>query len=126
MVSASACVGLTLPGMIEEPGSFSGIRISPRPERGPEASQRTSLAIFIRAAASVLIAPCAFNERVVRSERLELVGRGDEGESGQLRDLGGDFLAETGGRVQAGADGRAADRELVEVRQRRVEVRRAP
>ncbi len=53
MVIASDWVGLTLPGMIEEPGSFSGMRISPRPERGPEASQRTSLAIFISAAASV-------------------------------------------------------------------------
>ena len=37
MVSASACVGLTLPGMIELPGSFSGIAISPMPQRGPEA-----------------------------------------------------------------------------------------
>jgi hypothetical protein len=36
MVIASHCVGFTLPGMIEEPGSFSGRTISPRPERGPE------------------------------------------------------------------------------------------
>ena len=57
IVIASDCVGLTLPGMIELPGSFSGIVISPRPERGPEASQRTSLAIFIRVVASVLSAP---------------------------------------------------------------------
>ena len=57
IVSASDCVGFTLPGMIELPGSFSGITISPRPERGPDASQRTSLAIFISAVASVLIAP---------------------------------------------------------------------
>ena len=48
MVSASHCVGFTLPGMIEEPGSFSGMLISPMPQRGPLASQRTSLAIFIR------------------------------------------------------------------------------
>jgi hypothetical protein len=33
MVIASHCVGLTLPGMIEEPGSFSGRISSPRPER---------------------------------------------------------------------------------------------
>ena len=59
MVSASDCVGFTLPGMIELPGSFSGIVISPRPERGPEASQRTSLAILLRAAATVFSAPCA-------------------------------------------------------------------
>ena len=57
MVSASHWVGLTLPGMIELPGSFSGMRSSPRPERGPEASQRTSLAIFISAAASAFSAP---------------------------------------------------------------------
>ena len=57
MVTASHCVGLTLPGMMELPGSFSGMRISPRPRRGPDASQRTSLAIFMRLAASTLSAP---------------------------------------------------------------------
>ena len=51
MVTASHWVGFTLPGMMEEPGSFSGMNISPRPSRGPEASQRMSLAIFIRSAA---------------------------------------------------------------------------
>ena len=51
MVNASACVGLTLPGMIELPGSFSGMRSSPSPERGPEASRRTSLAILNSAVA---------------------------------------------------------------------------
>ena len=59
MVSASHWVGLTLPGMIELPGSFSGSRSSPSPERGPEPSQRMSLAIFISAAASVFRAPDA-------------------------------------------------------------------
>src|SRR6266852_2739001 len=44
---ASHSVGLTLPGMIDEPGSFSGSSSSPKPQRGPEASQRISLAIFI-------------------------------------------------------------------------------
>ena len=56
MVSISACVGLTLPGMIELPGSFSGIVSSPRPERGPDASQRMSFAIFISETATVLSA----------------------------------------------------------------------
>ena len=59
IVIASLWVGLTLPGMIELPGSFSGMMISPRPLRGPEAIQRTSLAIFISEAASVLSAPWA-------------------------------------------------------------------
>src|SRR6202171_11182 len=57
MVSASHWVGLTLPGMIDEPGSFSGSESSPRPERGPEPNRRISLAILNRLAATVLMAP---------------------------------------------------------------------
>ena len=57
IVSASDWVGLTLPGMIEEPGSFAGIRISPIPQRGPLASQRTSFAILLRAPAALWSAP---------------------------------------------------------------------
>ena len=56
-VSASHCVGLTLPGMIDEPGSFSGKASSPRPARGPEPRKRMSLAILNRLAATVLMAP---------------------------------------------------------------------
>src|SRR3546814_15720704 len=56
MVMASAWVGFTLPGMIEEPGSFSGRRSSPRPQRGPEPSRRISLAIFITETATELSA----------------------------------------------------------------------
>ena len=59
IVIASDCVGFTLPGMIDEPGSFSGRMSSPMPARGPDASQRTSLAIFISDAASVLSEPDA-------------------------------------------------------------------
>ena len=59
MVNASDWVGLTLPGMMELPGSFSGMRSSPMPLRGPDASRRTSLAIFMSEAASVFSAPCA-------------------------------------------------------------------
>ena len=57
MVTASHWVGFTLPGIIELPGSFSGMNISPRPSLGPEASHLTSLAIFIMLAASPFIAP---------------------------------------------------------------------
>ncbi len=59
IVTASHCVGLTLPGMMDEPGSLAGMMSSPIPQRGPEASQRTSLAIFMRSAASALSAPWA-------------------------------------------------------------------
>ena len=43
--------------MIEEPGSLAGNASSPSPQRGPEPSQRTSLAIFINETAKVLSAP---------------------------------------------------------------------
>ena len=42
-----------------EPGSFSGMESSPRPLLGPDASQRTSLAIFMQLAAIVFKAPWA-------------------------------------------------------------------
>ena len=57
MVMASDCVGFTLPGMIDEPGSFSGRISSPIPLRGPDPSNRMSFAIFIRDAANVARAP---------------------------------------------------------------------
>ncbi len=87
MVIASDWVGFTLPGMIELPGSFSGIVISPMPQRGPEASQRTSLAILLSEAATVLRAPWAWTSGVVGGQGLELVGGGHEGQAGQLGQL---------------------------------------
>jgi transposase-like protein len=46
MVSASAWVGFTLPGMIDEPGSLAGITNSAKPARGPQDISRMSLAIL--------------------------------------------------------------------------------
>jgi fumarate hydratase class II len=45
---ASHCVGFTFPGIIEEPGSFSGRIISPIPLLGPEPSILISLAILFK------------------------------------------------------------------------------
>jgi hypothetical protein len=59
MVSASDWVGFTFPGMIEEPGSFSGRINSPRPDRGPEPSNLMSLAILNKPVATEASAPCA-------------------------------------------------------------------
>src|SRR5437868_1959574 len=53
----SDITGLTLPGMIEEPGWVAGMEISPMPQRGPLASQRMSLAILLRETAIVLRNP---------------------------------------------------------------------
>src|SRR3954470_514404 len=47
MMAASQMTGLTLPGMIDEPGCRSGMAISPRPVLGPEPIQRRSLLIFM-------------------------------------------------------------------------------
>ena len=60
MVTASHWVGLILPGMIEEPGSFSGRDNSPYPALGPDPKNRMSFAIFINATAVVLRVPEKF------------------------------------------------------------------
>jgi hypothetical protein len=59
MVSASHCVGFTLPGMIDDPGSFSGRLSSPKPHRGPDPRCRMSFAIFISDTATTFNAPWA-------------------------------------------------------------------
>ena len=87
IVIASLWVGFTLPGMIDEPGSFSGRISSPRPQRGPEPIQRTSLAIFISETAQRLERAGSGHERVVRGERRELVGRRLERQAGVVGDL---------------------------------------
>ena len=54
---ASGTTGLTLPGMMLDPGCRSGRWISPSPVRGPELIQRRSLQIFVRLTATTLRAP---------------------------------------------------------------------
>src|SRR5688500_16982980 len=107
MVSASLWVGLTFPGMIELPGSFSGMLISPRPALGPDASQRTSLAIFI-----------SEQEGVVGGQRRELVWSADERPVRKPSDFRRRFVGEVGIGVQPGAYSRAAESELINVGQR--------
>ena len=63
---ASHWVGFTLPGMIDEPGSLAGMRNLPIPARGPLAYQRTSLAIFVSAIASVRNGCADIHHRIVR------------------------------------------------------------
>ena len=123
MVIASACVGLTLPGMIELPGSFSGSEISPIPERGPEASRRRSFAIFVSAAASVFSAPCANTSASCPASAANLFGAGSNGRPGHARDLRRHARAELRVRIQAGADRGAADRQPIQARQHRVDAR---
>src|ERR1700758_5016727 len=102
IVSASDCVGFTLPGMMDEPGSFSGSVSSPRPQRGPEASQRMSLAILMSEAARVFNAPERKRGFVGREGRVKFVGGGGEGKAGQFRDFASGAFRKFGRRVQAG------------------------
>src|SRR6266545_3868296 len=74
MVIASLWVGLTFPGMIEEPGSLAGRISSPRPQRGPEPSQRISLAIFISEQARVFNAPLAMTRGSSLARAANLLG----------------------------------------------------
>src|SRR3990167_6034203 len=74
MVIASHCVGLTFPGIIDEPGSFAGNINSPKPQRGPEPNQRTSLAIFINAHASVFSTPLTSTNASCEASAENLLG----------------------------------------------------
>jgi hypothetical protein len=108
--------------MMELPGSFSGMVSSPMPARGPEASQRTSFAILVSEAASGLEGAVRVHHRVVAGQRLELVGRGHERMSHQVRELLRDAHPELGMGVEAGADGGAAQGQLAQMGERGVEV----
>src|SRR5260221_11745279 len=71
---ASAWVGLTLPGMIDDPGSLDGRISSWIPVRGPEPSQRRSLAILNRVTAAALSPACARNMRSKGPWAVNLLG----------------------------------------------------
>lgn len=75
IVTASHWVGFTLPGIIDEPGSFDGMMISLIPHRGPDASNLMSLAILNKLMAVVFnadevftTASCTANDSNLLSE----------------------------------------------------------
>ncbi len=108
----SAITGLTLPGMMLEPGWTAGSFSSPMPQRGPEPSQRISLAIFVSATAMPRSAPLRSNSRVPRRLGFEVVFRFHERKAGRARDVGNGFGGESRGRVQSRADGGSAQRQF--------------
>jgi len=57
IVMASHWVGFTFPGMMEEPGSFSGRSSSPSPDLGPDPKNLMSLAILFKETATVFRDP---------------------------------------------------------------------
>ena len=60
IVAASHCVGLTFPGIIDDPGSLAGNIISPIPLLGPEDNILMSFAIFMKETAHPFKAADAF------------------------------------------------------------------
>ena len=65
--------------MMEDPGSFSGMVSSPRPQRGPDASQRISLAIFMQDDARLLRAPLAKTNSLCAESAANLFGAAKKG-----------------------------------------------
>ncbi len=118
MVSASHWVGLTLPGMIEEPGSFSGNLQFGESGARPARHQADVVGDLVERHRQRAQRAGQLHQRVVGALHGEFVGRGDEGQAGELGDLGGGGLGETGRRVDAGSDRRAAQRQAVDAVQR--------
>ena len=65
MFRHSAMTGLTLPGMIDDPGCSAGSRSSEMPVRGPDASSRKSLAMRLKSMASARSAPDSMANRAM-------------------------------------------------------------
>ena len=116
IVSISAWVGLTLPGMIELPGSFSGSFSSPRPERGPEPSRRMSLAILVSDTAMVFSMPDSSTIVSWAASSANLFGR-CERQARKVGDLLGEGLGKALRCVEPGADGRPTLGQAIDSRQ---------
>ena len=117
---ASGTTGLTLPGMIEDPGCRSGMCSSPRPVFGPEPIQRRSLLILVSETAIVRSAPDASTRpsRFACASKwsfASVIGSSVSATSSSMT-----FWGKPERRVDAGADGRAAERNLRDPRQHRL------
>ena len=99
-MSASLCVGLTLPGMIDDPGSFSGRDSSPRPQLQRKRS-RTYLSKCVNAADNnTTIIPASrkgslvtrtralFDSPRTRAEEADIVGNLHEGACNGVKSSG--------------------------------------
>ena len=115
MIMASHWVGLTLPGMIDDPGSLGGSTSSASPLRGPEPSHRMSSAIFVSDTARVRSVPLAWTRASWAARAANLLGAETKGKPGELGDVRRGPVAEFGVGVEARPHRRAAEGQLVEV-----------
>ena len=119
MMTASGMTGLTLPGMIDEPGCRSGMCSSPRPVFGPDPIQRRSLQILVSETAMTRRAPDASTSpsRAPCASKWSFASVIGSPESAASD--GDDLLREARRGVDAGADGGAAERNLGDAGERR-------
>ncbi len=109
-ITASGITGLTLPGMMLEPGWRLGSLISPRPEAGPEASQRRSLAMRATDNRSGLEGARCGDYGVPGALGLEVVGGLLERQAEALGQEGDGLRSELRVGVDAGPDRGPAER----------------
>ena len=100
---------------------------SPMPQRGPEASQRASFAIFMRSAASALSAPCANTIwSLPLCERVELVWCRQGRRIPAAREISSRRqVAERRRSGEPSADSRAAEASLLSARQACIDLMRS-
>ena len=120
-ITTSGITGLTLPGMIEEPFCSSGRRSSASPRARAGAHQRQVVGDLVERDGVDLQRAGQLDQRVAVALRLEGVERRGDRQAG----VGGELLAHLGGElrvgVQAGAGGGAAERDLADPPQRRLD-----
>ena len=124
IVIASHCVGLTLPGMIELPGSFSGMRDLADAAARARGEPAHVVGDLHQRAASVLSAPCSATSASWAASAANLFGAVTNGRPVSSAICCAPRVRELRVRVEAGADGGAAERELVAPRQRVARSRR--
>src|SRR5262249_8367880 len=128
IASASHCVGFTLPGMMDEPGSLAGVFCSAKPSRGPHGSRRVSVGGLNKDTARAFRGGLHCTRPSGAPLTLSLFGavpegrpRRDERQAGKLGDLGRDLAIKAGLRVDTRADGRAAQRQPIHAAKCQVE-----
>lgn len=102
--------GLLLPGIIEDPTWTAGIRTSPIPPSGPEASRRTSEAIFDSVSAAAPAAAAKHQQRIEVSEGIERILHSPERQTDACREPLDGERAVAGRGAGAGPDRRRPKR----------------
>ena len=112
--TASGMTGFTLPGMIELPGCSAGQRELGQSRRGARTEQPQVAGDLVEREGDDLGDGAGLDHRVLRRLGLEVVDGLGQGQAHVGGEDGDDAAGEPRRRVEAGADRRAAQRELAE------------